>query len=67
LYLLGPILDWMAGHLSIDKVIIFNGIIWNGLFLSLFRYDWSTSKKIQWISWTGFIWFYILWVISIYS
>lgn len=67
LYMLGPILDRVAGHLSIDSVDVFNSIIWNALFLSLFRYDWLTLKKIHWISWTGFIWFYIVWFISIYS
>lgn len=67
LYMLGPILDRVAGHLSIDSVDIFNSIIWNLLFLTLFRYDWLTLKKIHWISWTGFIWFYIVWIISIYS
>jgi hypothetical protein len=65
LYMLGPILDRVAGHLNIEDVDIFNAIKWNGLFISLFIYDWLTLKKIHWISWAGFIWFYLVWTISI--
>lgn len=67
LYLLGPILDRVAGHLDIENVEVFNAIIWHGLFISLFIYDWLTLKKIQRISWMGFVWFYIVWTISILS
>lgn len=67
LYMLGPVLDRVAGHLNIEDVDIFNAIIWNGLFISLFIYDWLTLKKIHWISWTGCVWFYIVWTISILS
>lgn len=64
LYMLGPILDRASGHLYLN-VYIFNPVIWNSLFISLFIYDWVTLKKIHRISYLGFIWFYIVWAISI--
>ena len=68
LYVLGPVLDRVAGKLMIDtdaSTIIFNAIIWNALFISLFVYDLRTMKKIHPISWVGFIWFYVVWVVSL--
>ena len=67
LYMLGPILDRVAGKFGIDEVEIFNAIIWNGFFISLFIYDWISLRKIHPISWIGVCWFYLVWVISIYS
>lgn len=67
LYVLGPVLDRVAGKLMIDTLagtVIFETIIWNTLFLSLFVYDWRTLKKIHPISWVGFVWFYVVWVLS---
>jgi hypothetical protein len=64
IYMLGPILDRASAHLHID-VFIFNPLIWNSLFISLFIYDWVTLKKIHKISYLGFIWFYIVWALSI--
>jgi hypothetical protein len=46
LYLLGPILDRAAAHLYLN-VYIFNTVVWNVLFISLFIYDWITLKKIH--------------------
>jgi hypothetical protein len=66
LYMLGPILDRASEHLYLD-VFIFNSVIWNGLFISLFVYDWLTIKKIHPISYIGFIWFYTVWSISIFT
>lgn len=67
LYMLGPILDRVAGKFNIDNVEMFNGIIWNVLFISLLIYDQITLKKLHWLSIAGFVWFYLVWVISIYS
>jgi hypothetical protein len=64
LYMLGPILDRASGHLYLN-VFIFNPVIWNGLFISLFVYDWFIMKRIHPITYLGFIWFYIVWTISI--
>ncbi len=64
LYMLGPILDRASEHLYLN-VYIFNPVIWNGLFISLFIYDWLTLKKLHPISYLSFIWFYIVWTISI--
>lgn len=64
LYMLGPILDRASEHLYLD-VYIFNPIIWNSLFISLFIYDWITLRIIHRISYLGFLWFYVVWAISI--
>jgi len=64
LYMLGPILD--RANFFMDE-LIFNSIVWNSFFLSLFVYDWITLKKIHQISWLGFVWFYIAWAISIFT
>lgn len=65
LLILEPILSRVSGHLNIDNGVAFMAIVWNGLFISLFVYDWITSKKIHKISWITFAWFYIVWIISI--
>ncbi len=39
-------------------------VIWNGLFLSLFIYDWKTLGRVHPISYIVFIWVYIAWVIA---
>lgn len=68
LYVLGPVLDRVASKLVIDTdlgFVLFETIIWIILFLSLFVYDWRTLKKIHPISWIGFIWFYVVWVLSV--
>lgn len=69
LYVLGPVLDRVVGKLmsieSLTGPVIFEAIIWNVLFISLFVYDWSTLKKIHPISWIGCIWFYVVWILSV--
>jgi hypothetical protein len=68
LYVLGPILDRVAGKLNVESLVsieVFEAIIWNTLFISLFIYDWLTLKKIHIISWVGFIWFYVVWILAI--
>jgi len=65
LLILEPILSRVTGNLHIENVEAFIAIVWNGLFISLFVYDWITLRKIHKISWMGFVWFYIVWGISI--
>lgn len=65
LFMLGPILDRVAGHSGIDNVELFNGIIWHGFFFTLFYYDWLTLNKIHPISWLGLLWFYAVWTMSV--
>ena len=67
LLVLEPILSRVSGNLHIENVDAFIVIIWNSLFISLFVYDWLTLKKIHHISWMGFVWFYLVWTISIIS
>lgn len=65
LLILEPILSRVSGNLHIENVDLFVAIVWNGLFISLFAYDWVTIKRIHPISWIGVVWFYIVWGISI--
>lgn len=67
-YVLGPVIDRVGGKFleeSLLNFVLMEGIIWNGLFLSLFLYDYQTLKKVHKISWIGFIWFYLFWIYSI--
>jgi hypothetical protein len=68
LYMLEPILGRIGGHMGLVEGMafdVFEGGIWNVLFISLFIYDWKSLKRIHPISWKGFVWFYIVWIISI--
>lgn len=67
LYVLGPVLDRVADKAGIkieSHVDIFEALIWNVLFVFLFAYDWATLKRIHPISWIGFMWFYMVWILS---
>ena len=64
IYMLGPILDRVAGKLDMDE-ILFNSIVWNALFISVFAYDWITIRRIHPINWIGYLWFYIVWALAI--
>lgn len=67
LYVLGPVLDRVAGKLGVVNdmsFILFEAVVWNTLFLSLFIYDWRTLRKIHPISYIGFGWFYVVWILS---
>lgn len=66
LYMLLPILDRASGAFTSEHEL-FILIVWNAFFVSLFVYDWLTLKKIHRISWMGFVWFYLVWVISIFT
>jgi len=65
LLILEPILSRVTENLHIENGEAFLVIVWNGLFISLFIYDWLMLKKIHKISWVGFVWFYIVWIISV--
>jgi hypothetical protein len=68
LYVLGPVVDRVAGKLGIVSelsFILFEAVIWNTLFALLFVYDWRSIRKIHPISWMGFAWFYIVWFAAI--
>lgn len=67
-YVLGPVIGRVADKLGAaddTTYLLFEAVIWNGLFLSLLSYDWQTIKKLHPISWLGFVWFYIIWLLSI--
>lgn len=49
LLILDPILSRVSAHIGIenfDYAVAFVLLIWNGLFVSLFVYDWMTLKKV---------------------
>lgn len=67
-YVLGPIIGRVADKLGATtdtSYLLFEAVIWNFLFFSLLTYDWLTQKKPHPITWIGFIWFYIIWLLSI--
>ena len=67
LFVLGPVLDRVGGNFNIEGLlnyVIFELIIWNALFLSLFYYDRITLGRIHIISSAGFVWFYLVWAVS---
>jgi hypothetical protein len=62
LYMLLPILDRVNFFMD---ALTFDAIVWNSFWISLLIYDWITLRKIHRISWIGYVWFYIIWAISI--
>ena len=73
LYMLGPILDRALDDLFSDELIsntvgwgAFIIGFWSSFFVSLFIYDWLTLKKIHPVTYIGFIWFYIVWTITVF-
>ena len=69
LYVLGPILDRVPskfGDYTFTQHIIFEVIVWNLFFITLFIYDWLTLRKIHPVSWLGCVWFYLVWLLSLY-
>lgn len=64
LYMLGPILDRVGGNTGITPYLT-NPVIWNGMFLSFFVYDWKTIGKIHPITYLGYAWFWAVWAIAI--
>jgi hypothetical protein len=71
LFILGPIIDRIPGNLGFEiesfiSFTLYESVIWNSFFISLFVYDWITLKRIHPISWAGVIWFYIVWVVCFF-
>lgn len=62
--MLEPILSRSLGFIDVSLFITIP-LVWNAFFVSLFAYDWITSRKIHFISYMGFIWFYIVWTICV--
>lgn len=66
LFMLAPILDRAANHFPMSADI-FVALVWNMFFLTLFIYDWITLRRIHPISYLSFIWFYVVWIIAIFT
>jgi hypothetical protein len=64
LYMLEPILS-RAGDNTVISPFITIPVIWNAFFISFFVYDWVTMKKIHPVTYLGYIWFYVVWTVSI--
>lgn len=62
-----PIIGRVSEVFQIDNWQVFYVIVWHLFFVSFFIYDLKTIKKIHLISWVGLSWFYIAWIISIYT
>ncbi len=58
-----PILDRTANHFPVPWEA-FMLVVWNGLLLSLFAYDWAVGKRIHPATWIGFVGFYAVWTMS---
>jgi len=63
-YMLEPILSRSLDMFVDVNLLISIPLVWNAFFISLFVYDWVTIRKVHFISYMGFIWFYAVWVIS---
>lgn len=63
LYMLGPIVDRVGGNTGISPYIT-NPVLWNGMFLSFFTYDWAATRRIHPILYLGYAWFWAVWFIS---
>lgn len=69
-YVLGPVIGRVADKLVGGgdlTYIIFEAVIWHGLFISLLIYDWHTLKRLHPISWIGFLWFYVVWGYTLFN
>lgn len=72
LYMLGPILSRVMARLSLESVITsdvtwditFHGT-WTLFFITLFVYDLATLKKIHPVTYLVFIWYCLIWVVSV--
>ena len=62
-----PIMGRVSDLFLIDNWVLFYVIVWHTFFASFLIYDWLTIKKIHAISWAGLAWFYVAWLISLYS
>lgn len=64
LLMMGPVLDRLPYPIN---PMIAVATMWNVLFASLFLYDWKTLRRIHPITYLGFIWFYFVWAIAIFT
>ena len=64
LFMLGPVLDRAASHFGTTP-FVFTPLVWNTLFVSLLVYDRVTLKSVHRVSYLGFAWFYVVWVVAI--
>lgn len=62
-----PIMGRVSDVFQVDNWELFYAGVWHAFFISFFIYDWQTLKSIHPISWIGLTWFYIAWIISIFS
>lgn len=70
-YMLGPILDRALGRMVPDPVIsdtigwdVFIIGFWGLFFVSMFVYDWVTSRRIHPVTYGGFIWYIVVWILA---
>jgi hypothetical protein len=66
LFTLLPVNDRAADHLAINPYL-FNIVVWNAFWLSLFAYDRLTAGRVQRVTWTGFLAFYAIWLMAVLS
>ncbi|MFT3743187.1 MAG: hypothetical protein QM785_02730 [Pyrinomonadaceae bacterium] len=59
-YMLEPILSRSLGLVNISLFLTIP-LVWNAFFISLLIYDWATIRRLHFISYMGFLWFYVVW------
>ena len=64
LLMMGPVLDRLPYPMN---PMIAVAIMWNVLFVSLFVFDWKTLGRFHPITYFGFIWFYFVWAIAVFT
>lgn len=64
IFTLQPVLDRAAGRLDLN-VYVFNVLVWNALFVSLFAYDRITTRQWQRVTIAGLAFFYATWVAAV--
>ena len=62
-----PIVGRVSDFFQVENWELFYALVWHSFFISFFVYDWLTLKRIHPISWFAVAWFYLTWMISIYS